>query len=118
MRIAIRSLKITQYFDEKYAPPELKLRKMIRNIILRGTKQALGDLHWRVLFIGAMHFMDRFNYDIERVQRCVVHYVTPDGRLIPFCAYNTGSTLRREIESKFSMTFDEYRKRYGAHVEI
>ncbi len=118
MRIAIRSLKITQYFDEKYAPPELKLRKMIRNIILKGTKQALGDLHWRVLFIGAMHFMDRFNYDVERVQRCVVHYVTPDGRLIPFCAYNTGGTLRREIESKFSMTFEEYRKKYGAHVEI
>lgn len=111
MRMALRSLKLLRYFDDTKVSKDLKLKKLIRNIILKGTKKALGDLHWRVLFIGAMHFMDRFNYDVQRVQRCTVHYATPDGRLIPFCAYNTGPTFRREIESKFAMTFEEYNRR-------
>ena len=110
-RIALRSLKLLRYFDDSKISKDLKLKKLIRNILLKGTKKALGDLHWRVLFIGTMHFMDKFNYDVQRVQRCTVHYVTPDGRLIPFCAYNTGPTFRREVESKFAMTFEEYNKR-------
>ena len=76
----------------------------------------MGEFHWKVLFIGSMHFQDRYNYDIERVKRCVVHYATPDGRVIPFCAYNTGPTFRNEVESKFAMTFEEYRKRYNRDV--
>ena len=42
-----------------------------------------------------MHFMDRYNYDIERVQRCCIHYATPDGKLIPFCTYNGGPVHTR-----------------------
>ena len=42
--------------------------------------------------------MDRYNYDIERVKRCCIHYTTPDGRLIPFCAYNGGPTFREQVE--------------------
>jgi uncharacterized radical SAM superfamily Fe-S cluster-containing enzyme len=49
----------------------------------------LSDLHFNLLFIGAMHFMDAYNFDLERVRRCVIHYGLPDGRIVPFCAYNT-----------------------------
>ncbi|MHC1636437.1 MAG: tetraether lipid synthase Tes [Candidatus Methanospirareceae archaeon] len=51
--------------------------------------QDLSDLHFKLLFIGAMHFMDAYNFDIERVKRCVIHYGLKDGRIIPFCSYNT-----------------------------
>ena len=115
LRIAARSLKILKYIDMSRAPKGMNLRSLIRSVIFKADKESLGKIHWRSLFIGAMHFMDRYNYDIERVRRCVVHYATPDGRLIPFCAYNTGPTFRTEVESKFAMSFAEYHRRYGTN---
>jgi hypothetical protein len=50
-----------------------------------------------------MHFMDPWNFDHDRVRRCVIHYAVPDGRIIPFCAMN--SIYRQEIEKKFSKPF-------------
>jgi uncharacterized radical SAM superfamily Fe-S cluster-containing enzyme len=38
--------------------------------------------------ISAMAFQDAWNVDLERVRGCCIHAVSPDGRLIPFCAYN------------------------------
>jgi uncharacterized radical SAM superfamily Fe-S cluster-containing enzyme len=58
--------------------------------------------------------MDLYNYDIERVKRCAIHYATPDGKIIPFCAYNTGPVYREEVEKKFSIPLDEWRKRHGS----
>lgn len=54
-----------------------------------------------ILSYGAMHFMDLYNMDLERIKRCGVHYATPDGRIIPFCTYNT--LYRVEVETKFAM---------------
>jgi len=50
--------------------------------------------------------------------RCVIHYVTPDKRIIPFCAYNSGPTYRMEIEKKFSIPIEEYQKKYGNVVGV
>jgi uncharacterized radical SAM superfamily Fe-S cluster-containing enzyme len=44
--------------------------------------------------------MDAWNFDHDRVKKCVIHYAVPDGRIIPFCAMN--SLYRQEIENKFS----------------
>ena len=42
--------------------------------------------------ISAMAFQDVWNLDLERLRDCCIHVMSPDGRLIPFCAYNlTGS---------------------------
>jgi len=57
-------------------------------------------MHHDMMMIGSMHFMDPYNFDLERVQRCIIHYATPDGRLIPFCTMNT--IHRREIERQFA----------------
>jgi len=48
----------------------------------------LSDLHFNLLFIGSMHFMDPYNFDLERVKRCVIHYGLLDGRIVSFCSYN------------------------------
>lgn len=49
-----------------------------------------------VLSVSAMAFQDAWNLDLERLQGCCIHAVHPDGRLIPFCAYNlTGRDGRR-----------------------
>jgi hypothetical protein len=55
-----------------------------------------GTFTYRTLLVAGMHFQDAYNYDIERVKRCVIHYATPDGKLYPFCTYNSGPCLPRE----------------------
>ena len=39
--------------------------------------------------VGFHGMMDAFNFDLDRARHCCIHELTPDGRLIPFCLYNT-----------------------------
>jgi uncharacterized radical SAM superfamily Fe-S cluster-containing enzyme len=52
---------------------------------------------YKTLMAAGMHFMDRYNYDTDRVRRCVILYSTPDG-VYPFCTLNGGPTYRPFIE--------------------
>lgn len=36
-----------------------------------------------------MQFLDRYNFDLATVKRSCVHFVTPEGRIIPFDTYNS-----------------------------
>jgi hypothetical protein len=38
--------------------------------------------------ISGMAFQDAWNLDLDRLRDCCIHTISPDGRLIPFCAYN------------------------------
>jgi uncharacterized radical SAM superfamily Fe-S cluster-containing enzyme len=76
--------------------------KLMGKTLIGQNFDALREFHWNALFIGTMHFMDRYNYDLERVQRCCIHYATPDGRLIPFCTYNSGPVYREQVWKKFA----------------
>jgi len=38
--------------------------------------------------ISAMAFQDAWTLDLERLKDCCIHVADPDGKLIPFCAYN------------------------------
>lgn len=53
---------------------------------------------WRLLFVTTMHFQDAYNYQVDRVKRCTVHYSAPDGRIYPFCTFNTGASFRERVE--------------------
>jgi hypothetical protein len=64
------------------------------------------EFSYKTLMVASMHFMDAYNYDVERVKRCVIHYAAPDGRLYPFCAYNAGPTFRERVEKKYSVPLD------------
>ena len=76
--------------------------KIIGKTLISQNFEALREFHWNALFIGTMHFMDRYNYDLDRVSRCCIHYATPDGRLIPFCTYNSGPVYREQVWKKFA----------------
>ena len=78
--------------------------KIIGKTLIGQNFEALREFHWNALFIGTMHFMDRYNYDLERVQRCCIHYVTPDGKLIPFCTYNSGPVYREQVWKKYAQS--------------
>jgi uncharacterized radical SAM superfamily Fe-S cluster-containing enzyme len=53
---------------------------------------------YKTFYLLGMHFMDAYNYDLDRVSRCGVHYAAPDGRIYPFCTYNAGPTYRDRVE--------------------
>ena len=62
--------------------------------------------HWDILFerasthnlcISGMAFQDVWNIDLDRLRDCCIHVMSPDGRLIPFCAYNVTSANGRSL---------------------
>jgi tetraether lipid synthase len=81
--------------------------KMLGQALVKQNFDSLKEFHWNALFIGVMHFMDRYNYDLGRVQRCCIHYATPDGRVIPFCSYNSGPVYREQVWRKFSKPLEK-----------
>ena len=78
----------------------------------RGEKD--GTYTNKTLLVAGMHFMDSYNYELERVRRCVIHYSTPAGKIIPFCSYNGGHCQRNVIEDEFSVSLEEYKQRRKA----
>ena len=44
----------------------------------------------RHFFVVQVHgFMDEHTFDLQRLIKCCIHELLPDGRAVPFCAYNT-----------------------------
>ncbi len=70
----------------------------------RGTGEKKS---YKTLMAAGMHFMDRYNYDTERLKRCVILYSTPDG-IYPFCSHNGGPTYRAYTEKMFAQSKAEY----------
>lgn len=65
---------------------------VIRNLLLRvlreGSWSALRQFHYNTVLVSCMHFMDAWNFDVDRARRCIVHYSRPDGSIVPFCSFN------------------------------
>jgi len=107
---------LKNHLDESEMPEGLTTNNFLQiltNVFNNETKTGLAKFSWNMMLVSSMHFQDNYNYDIERVKRCGIHYVVPDGRIIPFCAYNGGPTYREEIEKKFSVPLEEWRKAKG-----
>ncbi len=99
-----------EFIDKNKMPEGLDIVEILSNVAYKKDKKSVGDFTWKTMLIGAMHFQDSYNYDIDRVKRCVIHYATPDDRIIPFCAYNGGLTYRTEVEQKFGTPLAEWKK--------
>jgi len=80
---------LPRFVDSNRAPKELNVTRMLLSIFRSGSKEPIRKFHDNSLFVGVMHFQDAYNMDLDRLQRCGIHYALPDGRIIPFCAYNT-----------------------------
>ena len=43
----------------------------------------------RNFFMIQVHgFMDEHSFDVKRLMKCCIHELLPEGRPVPFCAYN------------------------------
>lgn len=106
--------------DESKMPEgltKMKFVNLIKDVMSDKSKDTLAQFSWKMMLIAGMHFQDNYNYDVERVRRCGIHYVTPDLRVIPFCAYNTGPEYRKEVEAKFSVPLEEWRKTHAEEAK-
>jgi uncharacterized radical SAM superfamily Fe-S cluster-containing enzyme len=96
--------KLRGFIDSSKKPRWLDIYRLLFDALVKHDYSSLGKLHNNSLFIGMMHFMDLYNYDIERVQKCVIHYATPDDKIVPFCAFNVIPELYRDAgQKKFSV---------------
>jgi len=109
--------KLNSFIDKKKSPKGFSLAKLIYNALMKHDYRALGVFHHHSLFIGMMHFMDLYNYDIDRVMRCCIHYLTPEA-IIPFCAFNVIPEWYRErVQKKYSIPIREWEKRTGRKLD-
>lgn len=82
---------------------------------LRATAEALGcadscgidlpgavkDLSEKAFMIVVQDFQDPYTLNVKQLMKCCVEEITPDGRLIPFCAYNSVG-YREQIRAQMS----------------
>ena len=59
------------------------------------------DLARHVFMINTRDFMDPWTFNVKNVMKCCVEFLVPDGRMIPFCAYNSVG-YREQVTAKLS----------------
>ena len=53
------------------------------------SAHAPRDLARHVFMVNTRDFMDPWTFNVKNVMKCCVEFLVPDGRMIPFCAYNS-----------------------------
>jgi tetraether lipid synthase len=53
------------------------------------SRHGSEDLARHVFMVNTRDFMDPWTFNVKNVMKCCVEFLVPDGRLIPFCAYNS-----------------------------
>ncbi len=104
---AMRLLR--RHFHADLAPPGWgfeEFLKFVESFLQINEEQAdkaaymaeLRRQRFSTLLMASMHFQDAYNFELDRVQRCVVLYAAPDGGLYPFCTWNSGPCHRLRVE--------------------
>lgn len=102
----------------KRRPRDFDIARSLTRSLKHRSYDHLLSFHENSLFIGMMHFQDPYNYDVQRVQKCDIHYATPDGRIIPFCAFNVIPALYRdEIQERYSISPGQWEKENHATLK-
>ncbi len=113
---------LRRFVDMSEAPRSLrrgrKLLRLLFRILVRHDYGSLGAFHYSALFLGMMHFQDLYNYDVSRVQRCEVHYLMPDGRIVPFCTFNVMPELYRDrVQRAYGVPLKRWLDAHGLRLE-
>jgi uncharacterized radical SAM superfamily Fe-S cluster-containing enzyme len=63
--------------------------------------EALRDLAQKAFMIVIQDFQDPYTLNVKQLMKCCVEEITPDGRMIPFCAYNSVG-YREQVREQMS----------------
>ncbi|MDV6013642.1 radical SAM protein [Haloechinothrix sp. LS1_15] len=62
---------------------------------------AVAELTDRAFMIVVQDFQDPYTLNVKQLMKCCVEEITPDGRMIPFCAYNSVG-YREQVREQMS----------------
>lgn len=124
---AMRPLK--KHFHDEWAPEGWWFEDFLafaRSFFEIGQEQAdkaghmahLRERPTSILLMASMHFQDAYNYELARVQRCVVLYAASDGGLYPFCTWNSGPCHRFRIEQELAVASHSGRDEGSEHGHL
>jgi uncharacterized radical SAM superfamily Fe-S cluster-containing enzyme len=116
VRLAQAYHVLRDHFRQADAPPGMAFKDFVGALaptLVPSRTHAGKRREWRFLILLAMHFQDAYNYNLDRLRRCVIHYATPDGKIYPFCSYNSGPSYRERVETQFSKPLDPKDPRAG-----
>ena len=123
-----RVLKVDDYLDyitnRAFPNPELDIRAALEGLwsasSVPGSQAAiqgfscagcnfleqenidLQKLKKHIFMVRIQDFMDAYNMDIKTLMKCCVGQLVPDGRIIPFCAYNSVG-YREQVRAKMAL---------------
>jgi len=63
--------------------------------------EAIANLAHRAFMIVVQDFQDPYTLNVKQLMKCCVAEITPDGRLIPLCAYNSVG-YREQVREQMS----------------
>jgi 7,8-dihydro-6-hydroxymethylpterin dimethyltransferase len=63
--------------------------------------EVLADVKEHAFVVTVQDFQDPYTLNTRQLRKCCVAEITPDGRLIPFCAYNSVG-YREQVRAKLS----------------
>jgi uncharacterized radical SAM superfamily Fe-S cluster-containing enzyme len=115
--------RLKKHFRDEAAPKGLTFDKFIESLegyqekSLRRVyvaEEVGKSRYYSHFFVAGMHFMDAYNFSVERVMRCVIHYIDPKGHMYPFCAYNGAPVYRKRVENKFKLTSEMLKEKFLA----
>jgi 7,8-dihydro-6-hydroxymethylpterin dimethyltransferase len=75
------------------------------------------DLARHVFMISVRDFMDPWTFDVRDIHRCCIGVLLPDGRTVPFCAYNSLGYREQFMEEMNATVFDESH-RNGSIIQV
>jgi hypothetical protein len=116
LRVASAFLKnVNTFVDKEKAPQGFDLVKLVKDAALGGSYDSLRGFHYKSLFVGSMWFQDAWNLNVNRLERCVIHYTTLEG-IVPFCAYN-GLGYGDRIREKYSVPAKKWEQQTGKKLK-
>jgi len=96
---AVQSLVYQLWSSAGMVPTTEKILNILRNLLREVSRDyspqkamQLGAGKIKSIFIH--HFMDRYNFDLARANKCCEHYPKTDGRIWPCCVYNNLHRIR------------------------
>ncbi len=80
--------KARGFVTQFWSPPPGTVMQKLKGPSLGDWETLIERTRTHSLCISGMAFQDAWNLDLERLRDCCIHVVHPDGRIIPFCAFN------------------------------
>jgi len=104
-------MALPKFIEKSKQPKSVNFAKLLLSIFTKHDFASMGKLQMNSMFIGMMHFQDEYTYDIHRVEKCDIHYVQPDGEVLPFCTFNVFPEVYRDkIQRQYSIPSKDWEK--------